>query len=194
MATNIIGRGLAGLLKYIKLRIGPEGLEKVLEKLSAQEKALFKDRIHPTRWYSLKTYTNLLVIIDQEIGTGDLKVCKDIGRWAAERDFKAVYKLYTIGESFKDPVTFKTAPNIMWKGYYDRGELTIPDPPQSLDVNEFKFRITGVPDAQKPNCSLLEGWLEMAAKNILELNGTVTEVKCTTEGDEYCEFLWVREF
>lgn len=191
MATNIIGRGLSGVLKYIKIKAGEEGLEKILNKLSEEDRAIFSDRIHPGQWYPFKTYVNILTLVDQELGKGDLSVCKDIGRWSAERDLRVVFKLYT-ADTFKDLNILKTAPHVMWKGYYDQGDMEFPEIPRTDYLKSISAKIIDFPDAAKPNCRLLEGWIEKAVHIISgeRVTGTVTEVKCRVDGHEYCEFFW----
>ena len=194
MATNIKGRGLSGLLRYTKTKVGEEGLKKVLDKLSEEDKAIFSRRVDSSEWYSFKTYVNLLVIIDKELGKGDLRLCEDIGRWSAERDIEAVYKIYTKNDSFKDPITLETAPQVMWKNYYDQGDMVFPEIPKSRDETApIRARILDFPDAAKPNCSLLGGWICRALEIISDVKVAVTEVKCRADGDEYCEFLLTRK-
>jgi len=193
MATNIIGRGLSGLLKYTKIRIGEDGLKKILNKLPEADRAIFSKHILPSEWYSFRIYVELLAIIDKELGKGDLSVCRHIGEWSAERDLKAVYSMYT-KEIFKDTSILKTAPSIMWKGYYDKGDIVFPEIPGSLDVTDIKARVINFPDAAKPNCALLEGWIKKVFDVIIGggHEGIVTEVRCRADGNEYCEFLGKR--
>jgi predicted hydrocarbon binding protein len=190
VATNVIGRGLAGLLKYTKEKAGEDVLKRVLNQLPEEDKAIFTDRIRPTEWYPFRIYANLLAIIDKELGKGDLSICKDIGSWSGERDFKAMYKLYT-SDSFKDPTTLKTAPHVMWTSYYDQGDLVFLDIPGSIELAErVTARVIDFPDTLKANCRLLEGWIGKAIEIIGDLKVNVTEVKCRVDGDEYCEFLF----
>ncbi len=191
MATNIMGRGLSGILKYTKTKAGEEVLQQILNKLSEEEKAVFADKINPVAWYPFKTYVNLLTLVDRELGKGDLSLCKDIGRWAAERDLKRVFKLYT-ADTFKGLHILKTAPHVMWQGYYDRGAMVFPEIPRTDYLKSISAKVADFPDAAKPNCRLLEGWIEKAVYIISgeRVEGTVTEVKCRVDGHEYCEFFW----
>jgi len=194
MATNIIGRGVSGLLKYAKIKGGEEGLKKVLDSLSKEDRAIFDKKISASEWYPFSTYVNLLIIIDKVFGKGDLSVCKDIGLWSAERDLAAVFNLYTKG-IFKNPSTLKTAPHVMWTNYYSKGDMVFSEIPTSVDISEVKAnaRVVDFPDAAKSNCRLLEGWIESVIQNIVEDAGkvTTTEIKCRVNRDEYCEFLGV---
>ena len=67
--------------------------------------------------------------------------------------------------------------------------LEIPD----LVGRPAKARIIDFPDAAKPNCRLLEGWMERSIEIITGIKIITTEVKCKVDGDEYCEFLCVGE-
>jgi len=194
MATNIIGRGVGGLLKYAKIKWGEEGLKKVLDSLSKEDRAIFDKKIDPLEWYPFSTYVNVLVVIDKVFGKGDLSVCKDIGIWSAERDLAAVFNLYTKG-IFKNPSTLKTAPHVMWTNYYSKGDMVFSEIPTVIDIPEVKAtaRIIDFPDAAKPNCRLLEGWIQSVFQHVVEDARifTATEIKCRVDGDEYCEYLGV---
>ncbi|UCD85906.1 MAG: hypothetical protein JSU92_06860 [Deltaproteobacteria bacterium] len=195
MATNIIGRGLSGVLKYTKTKAGEDGLKEILHKLSEEDRAIFSDKINPAGWYPFKTYVNLLIIVDKELGNGDLSLCKDMGQWSAEKDLEAVYKIFT-DDTFKDLNILKTAPHVMWQGYYDQGNMVFPELPKTDYIESIKARIVDFPDAAKPSCRLLEGWIEKAV-NIISGNrirGIVTEVKCRIDGHEYCEYLWETKY
>jgi len=189
MATNIIGRGLSGLLKYIKIKAEESGLKNILNKLPEEDKAVFSKKISPAEWYPFRIYVELLALIDKELGNGDLSICRDIGEWSAERDLKAVYMYYT-KDTFRVPQMLKTAPSVMWKGYYDKGDLMF-QIPESIAAPEVSARIVDFPDAAKPNCALLGGWIKKVFEIIIGggWECVVTEVKCRADGEEYCEFI-----
>jgi len=180
-------------LKYIKIKAGEQGLKNILERLPEEDKIVLNMKILPTEWYPFRTYVNILTLIDRQFGNGDLSVCREVGEWSAERDLKAVYNIYS-KEIFKDPSILRTAPSIMWKGYYDKGDLVFPEIPNTLDVTEATAKVIDFPDAAKPNCTLLEGWIGKVMEIIIGggHKARVREVKCRANGADYCEFYGVR--
>jgi hypothetical protein len=125
--------------------------------------------MYPLGWYSFKIYVNTLVSVDKLFGKGDLSLCKDIGLWSAERDLTSVFNLYT-KSIFKSPSTLKTAPHVMWTNYFSQGDLVFVEIPDRVDIPEIKAiaRIVDFPDAAKPNCRLLEGWIESIFQHVVE--------------------------
>jgi len=118
-----------------------------------------------------------------------------MGKWAVKRDISGsgMYNLYT-QDDFKTRMVLKTAPNVMWKGYYGEGKMEAAELPETMEEPySLILRVADFPEMKKAHCSLLEGWVGGAFAIISGKNATVKQTKCITRGDEYCEFVFEKE-
>lgn len=184
---------LRGLLKYIKEKAGEEVRKKIIDSLT-EDRDIYSKSIS-SGWYPYSAFVRLIEAIDRELGNGDLSLCKEMGKWAVERDISGIgmYNIYT-QDDFKTTMVFKTAPNVMWKGYYSEGKMETTQLPETMgEPNSLILKVIDFPEMKKAHCSLLEGWVGGAYTVVSGKNATVRQTKCITRGDEYCEFVFEKE-
>ncbi len=188
--VKVQANAFRGVLKYIKEKAGEEARKKIIDSLT-QDRDIYSKPI-TTGLYSYSAYVRLIEAIDRELGKGDLSLCKEMGKWAAQRDISGsgMYKVYT-DAAFKSTIVFKTAPNVMWTGYYDEGKMETAVLPETMEEpHSLVLRVTDFPEMKRAHCLLLEGWVEGAFVIITGKDATVRQTKCITRGDDYCEFIF----
>ena len=188
--AQVQANAFRGLLKYIKEKAGEEVRKNIIDSLT-QDRDIYSKPISSGS-YPYPAYIRLIEAIDKEFENRYLNLCKDMGRWAAKRDISetGIYKLYT-DDALKTTLVLKTAPNVMWKGYYDEGKMEAAQLPKTMEEpHSLILRVTDFPEMKRAHCLLLEGWVEGAFKIITGKDATVRQTKCITRGDEYCEFVF----
>ncbi len=188
--AQVQANAFRGVLKYIKEKAGEEARKKIIDSLS-RDRDIYSKSIS-SGLYSYSAYIRLIEAIDREIGNGDLSLCKEMGKWAANRDISraGMYKVYT-EDAFKTTMVLKTAPNVMWKGYYDEGKLKTAVLPETMEEpDSLVLRVIDFPEMKRAHCILLEGWIEGAYAIITGKDTMIRQTKCITRGDEYCEFVF----
>ncbi|MFT3768872.1 MAG: hypothetical protein QM820_25800 [Minicystis sp.] len=115
-------------------------------------------------------------------GRGDLALCYEMGRHAAEVNLSTLYRLfYRMG----NPQFIMRRAAQLWSVHYDSGRLESIDEGQGV----ARLRISDLERPHRAHCLSVLGW---AARSI-ELSGATLigadEVKCRTRGDAVCEMV-----
>lgn len=184
--TNIRGLTFAGCVEYVRNNFGEEGLKKVLDNLSEEERKVAGAKFHAMEWYSLNIFVNFLSTAEKVMGKGDNNICYAAGKLSAAEAFGGIYKLFL---EFGGPSIFLKKAALAWRTLNDSGYLDI------IVTKEHyaKGRVKEYANPHKNYCYFLAGYFE----KVLELSGgrnvKITETKCTCQGDEYCEYEGVWE-
>jgi hypothetical protein len=180
MNAEIKGVGLRGLLKYIKQN-NPGGVEPLLEKLPPAERKIFESPILTSNWYPYSVFAELLKIMDDEMGSGDLKLCRKYAEQSASLDMNSIFKIF-----FKvgSPQFIIKRSDWFWKQYYRPGGMEV------SEVTDTMVRIR-VKDFNmvKHHCMIMEGWMEKALAMSGAKNPKMREVQCRSQGAPFCEFV-----
>lgn len=180
--ARVCGVSILGLVKFIKKTLEGNSIEDFLRLLDSKEdRQIFGKRILPTEWYPYQTYINLLTLLDNKFGKGDLNFARELGKMSADNDLKGIYRAFLkIGPTKFIMKRFSH----MWNGYFDTGNLVV----EPMGENKDHVRLSSFPEIQKIHCKTVEGWIE----RFRELGGAkgvrVKEIQCTTEGASLCIF------
>lgn len=68
-------------------------MAKVLEQGNEELKKVFSRRIITVGWYPYKAYADFSTIVDRLMGKGTPELCREIGKFAANRDMKTTYNI-----------------------------------------------------------------------------------------------------
>ena len=174
------GSAYLSTLAFIETHFGATAKERVLARLSDEDRALFGHMVLPIQWYPLAPFPRLLRAMDAEVGRGDLSLVIERGTWAALQDMRTVHKVllklvtaqWVVEKGMKLWPNFHTSGRWESKRQGDRGaRATLHD----LGV---------VDDAM---CATLKGWIV----GLLELAGkraTVDHAECRARGAATCVF------
>ena len=91
---QVKGAALVSTIAYIKLKHGEEGFEKVLSKMSEEDREILSEPIMEPIWYPFRLYVNLTQKVDQVFGIGDLSLVREVGAFGADHDLKTIYKIF----------------------------------------------------------------------------------------------------
>ncbi len=180
--ARVSGVSILGLVKFIKKNLKDKSIEDFLRSLDSEDdRHVFGKRIVPTEWYPYQTYIDLLTLLDNKFGKGDLSFARELGRMSAENDLRGIYRAFLrIGPTKFIMKRFSH----MWNGYFDTGNLVV----EPMGENKDHVRLSAFPEIKKIHCKTVEGWIE----RFRELGGAkgvrVREIQCTTEGAPLCIF------
>jgi hypothetical protein len=178
--ANIKGFGIRGLLRYVK-ETKPGTTPELLSKLPADVKPLFDRPIVSSNMYPYRAFSELLRVIDRQIGHGDLRRCEDVGDFAARQDISGMFKIML---SVLSPKTTLERSNLFWTKYCDTGKLTL----VSADPKNSVMRLEGFPGMDEAHCYLMNGWIARFATMTGGKGVTVRHTACVNHGGAYCEW------
>ncbi len=182
---KVKGAALIGVIKYVKGQPrGEELLESLFASLPSERQPLFKKKVLTIAEYHYGVFVDFLKTMDKLLGSGDLSLCREFGRFAATQDFQYIYNMY---KKRANPKDLRRDSSVVWKSYYVNAGRMETD--NSLP-GHLVIRIHDFPEMGPAHCRLMEGWISQA---VVETRGSwieeVHEVKCNSKGDPHHEFV-----
>jgi hypothetical protein len=174
------GIAVTARLKWVQRLHGDPGWARFRDALGDDTRDAVERHILPHGWVPMRTFVDVNVTIDRLFGAGDLRLCRELGAWAAQENLPKVFKLfYRLGTP---TFIFERAAKL-WTAHYDSGRLELDSPADKrAHLSLFDFA-----EPHRAHCLSVLGW---AAKSI-ELSGAKVvesdEVRCRTRGDDRCE-------
>ena len=176
---SIKGSALASRVLWVRLRYGSEGLSRLASRVSAPLRDVIDHGAKLPTWYPFELFVELTVAIDQEFGTGDLALARELGRYGADANMTTIYRLFykvgTVQWILQRAVR-------LWAAHYDAGRVDL----YTRGPGTADLEIVGFPTPHRAHCDAICGFVERC----IELSGgqapKVTEVACRTRGDDKC--------
>lgn len=180
--ANVKGAAVTARLRYVRERHGEDGTRRLLDEVPTGVRAALKERILPQEWVPYDVFVELGAAADRLFGRGDLALCYELGRYAAEVNLPTLYKLfYRLGSPL---YIFRKAAQL-WSVHYDAGQLAA----MEEGKNGARLEIIGFDRPHRVHCLSVLGW---AARSV-ELSGGLVlvaeEERCRARGDETCELV-----
>lgn len=120
--AKIKGTAIRGALKFVKESDSPHQIPDVLEALPFSVAPVYEQRILAADWYPYEAYAELLRVMDEEIGRGDLSLMPELGRFGAERDIRGVLKIIATFSSVEKLIA---RGDWFWNRYCDSGDSVV---------------------------------------------------------------------
>lgn len=173
------GFGLMNSLAFAEYTAGSGGIPAVLALLGDADQATLSS-IRRTRWYPFALHCRLLRAVDMALGTGDLSLLWQLGRFSAGLDMPRLFRpLLRLGR----PGWMFDVATRMWRFYHREGVWTIERTPRELVT-----KLTQFDEADDAFCASLLGYvsaaLEMSGANDVE----GTHLACKARGAPNCIF------
>lgn len=178
--ANCKGIAVIARLKWVQRVHGDPGWARFKDALADETREAVERHILPHGWVPMRTFIDVNVTADRLFGGGDLRLCKELGAWAAQENLPKVFRLfYRLGTH---TFVFERAAKL-WSAHYDSGRLELASPAaQRAHLSLYDFD-----EPHRAHCLSVLGW---AAKSI-ELSGArvvqADELKCRTRGEACCE-------
>jgi hypothetical protein len=167
-------------LKWVEEHHGREARRSVLVSLPPSQADAILAAVNPTSWVTFDAFISLCQAIDRLYGSGDLALCRTLGRYAAEVNLPTLYRIfYKIGS-----VRFIISKaSTVWTTHYDSGRASTHDIPGGI-----AFVVEGFATPHRAHCLSVLGWMEQSATISGATVTSACEVKCRCRGDAACEF------
>jgi len=167
-------------LRWVEEHHGREAKRAVLMLLPPTQASAILAAVNPSLWVPFDAFVALCEAIDRNYGSGDLAMCRTLGRYAAEKNLPTLYRIfYKIG-SFRYIISKASA---VWTTHYDSGRASTHDIPGGV-----AFVVEGFATPHRVHCLSVLGWIEQSAIMSGAKVTSAMEVKCRTRGDPVCEF------
>jgi hypothetical protein len=179
---NVKGATITARLRFVRERHGEDGVRRLLGEVRPSSLAALAARVLPQEWVSYDVFVDLGITADRLFGRGDLALCYEMGRYAAEVNLPTLYRLfYRIG----NPQFILRRAAQLWSVHYDSGRLAA----MEEGTGTARLEIVGFERPHRVHCLSVLGW----ATRSIELSGGIVisadEQSCRARGDETCELV-----
>ncbi|MGA7616091.1 MAG: hypothetical protein WBX15_13025 [Thermoanaerobaculia bacterium] len=177
---SIKGFAVRGLLRYLKAT-RPEAKERVITALPEPSRLAFDRPIVLSDWYDYRVFADLLREIDREIGNGDLRLCRDVGDFAARQDITGIFKMML---GILNPDTLLKRSTIFWSKYSDTGSF------HHVPSGEYRYavRLEDFPDMDEAHCWLMIGWMTRLGLISRARTVDMRHTECVSHGGKFCQW------
>jgi predicted hydrocarbon binding protein len=176
--ANVKGSKLSSKLSFVQQRFGPGAVERVLQVMSASDRAELSNIID-LRWYPFELYDRLLHAITNTNAAGDEAILDQMGAHSADHQLSNIYSAYKRDElvrMFKNMVPMHSHMN-------DPGRMevsTAGDATCTITVTE--------PKSTAAACRVSRAFYRRVAEIAGAKSVRVVEPACTSRGDAACRF------
>lgn len=181
---RVKGSAVTSRVRFIRERADERTYREIRDALRPELRAHFDGGVLPHAWVPFELFVALNVETDARLGSGDLALCREMGRYGAKVNLPTLYRIfYRLGSL---PFILRKAARL-WEVHYDSGRLDVQTEPgyARLTIAEFET-------PHRSHCLSVLGWAEAAG----ELSGvkmiSAAEIACRTRGDASCalELRW----
>lgn len=176
--AQVKGSAVTSRIRFVRERAGEDAYRAVRAALSPGARGHLEGGVLPHAWVPFELFVELTLEIDRQLGTGDLALCREMGRYGAKVNLPTIYRIfYRLGSL---PFILRKASRL-WEVHYDSGRLDVEttDGGATLTIAAFET-------PHPAHCLSVLGWAEAAG----ELSGVkvleASEELCRTRGDEAC--------
>jgi uncharacterized protein (TIGR02265 family) len=177
---QVKGAVLKSRLSFIEEHAGANGLTRVLDTLSDDDRSTLK-RVLPVGWYPFALGERLDDAIVGVLGNGDQRFFERLGAASAERNLTSVHKSYLRPG---DPHGFLERAPAIFRSYYESGrreyERTGPTSGVLTTYDADAFSL--------PDCLTIIGWHRTALEMCGAVQVTIVETECRARGASVCRY------
>jgi hypothetical protein len=167
-------------LRWVEEHHGREARRAILVSIPPTHATAILAAVNPTLWVPFDAFIALCEAIDRAYGSGDLQLCRVLGRYAAEVNLPTIYRIFYKLGSVRYIISKASA---VWTTHYDSGRASTRDIPKGV-----AFIVEGFATPHRAHCLSVLGWMEQSAI-ISGANVTAArEAHCRLRGDAACEF------
>jgi len=177
---QVKGTVLKSRLLFLEEHFGKEGIAKVLDSLSAADKAAFR-LILPVVWYPFALGERLDDAIVRVLGKGDPKFFERLGEASAERNLGTVHRGFLRPGH---PHEFLERSPSIYRTYYEVGRREYKQTgPTSGVLTTYDAEIFSAPD-----CLTIVGWHRKALEMCGVTGVRIRESECRARGGALCRY------
>jgi uncharacterized protein (TIGR02265 family) len=177
---QVKGAVLKSRLLFLEEHFGKEGVSKVLDSLSADDRAVFR-LILPVVWYPFALGERLDDAIVRVLANGDTQFFERLGEASAERNLGTVHRGFLRPGH---PHEFLEKSPSIYKTYYEVGRREyMKTGPTSAVLTTHDAEIFSAPD-----CLTIVGWHRKALEMCGATGVRIRETECRAKGGKVCRY------
>ncbi len=177
---NVKGSTIKARVRWVEER-GVSEVARFLSALSPKARVSVEQGIQPGEWYPFAIFVEVCTVIDALFGKGDLGLCDELGRYAANVNLKTLYRfLFRVG----NPHFIIRRAAAAWRLNYDEGEMVV----VSEGPTSCVLQINGWPEPHRAHCLSVRAWVNEAGRISSGKDSfRCVHERCRASGDEVCE-------
>ncbi len=179
--AKVKGTGIRAMLRFAETKGGPEGLKRVLARLTEDDRRIVAAGILPSSRYSEDFDHRILLAVCAEYFSRDIDGAADVGKAVLDEGMNIFSRLFL---KFGDPAFLISKAGSLWNQYHTVGKLEIYD----VTPKSARGRLTDYPWNDLQFCRVFSGAIIRA----LEVSGckgiTITHEKCIGRRDGFCQY------
>lgn len=177
---NVRASAILARLRWVEEHHGREAKRAMLVSLQPRHATAIMAAVNPSMWVPFDAFVALCEAIDRAYGSGDLSLCRTLGRYAADVNLPTLYRIFYKLGSVRFIISKASA---VWSTHYDSGRARTEDIPGGI-----AFIVEGFATPHRAHCLSILGWMEGSAAISGAKVTSAREVKCRTRGDNVCLF------
>ena len=177
---NVRASAILARLRWVEEHHGKEAKRAILMSLSPTQATAIMAVVNPTMWVPFDAFVGLCSAIDRTYGSGDLAMCRTLGRYAADVNLTTIYRIFYKLGSVRYIISKASA---VWTAHYDSGRASTRDIPGGI-----AFIVEGFATPHRAHCLSVLGWMEQSAMISGAKVIDAREVRCRLSGETSCEF------
>jgi hypothetical protein len=178
--VHVRGTAILSTKQFLVERYGSEGFSRVLAQLGEGDRDVVERRLQTSSWYPFDCWVALCEAADLLFGSGDLSLCRQMGRYGGLKDLGTAYRQMFSGG---DPLQIIRYARQFWSLYYDSGRVEVDrEGPGQFDVCVHEFARPHL-----AHCLRVAGWID-ACIELFKAHGNVDIVSCRALGHPECRF------
>jgi hypothetical protein len=167
--------------EFVNERFGEESWKKVVAEIDPAYRDTISSSILASNWNPFELQVAVYTAVDRIFGKGDFQLCRDIGRFSADREHTTIHKATIKLGGLK--IWMKLS-SLMWNQYHSAGKMACTE----LDESGGKVLVTDFNPIQKSFCYDLAGWIERTMELAGKKNVTIEHPQCLLDGHPACVY------
>jgi len=159
---------------------GSDAWERVLRIMDTADRDQLESVV-AVGWYELGLYARLIRAIDAALGSGNLDLVPELGRFEATRDLSTVYRLFF---RFSNPAFAIEKSMAYWRRFHDTGSWNIT---RTSDTS-VHGTLTGWGVVDLAMCLELTGYMPCVIELVGGKEPVMTHPRCRSRGADVCVF------
>jgi hypothetical protein len=178
---DVKGAVLQSRLSFIEVRLGKDGLRRILARLPPDDRAALSRVVLPMAWYPFALNERLDQAIGAELGHGHATF-RELGVQSASDNLASTHQVYVRS---RDPHGLLKHTAQIYKLYYNTGYRTY----EWVASSKAILRTFESDSYSLADCLTVVGWHERAIEMCGGSRPSVSEPKCRERGDGLCEYV-----
>ena len=178
--VRVRGTAFLSRLDWVRSQFGVTGVARVLASMPEEHAIDVQSVVSRSMWAPFDAFVQLGSTIDEVYGSGDLTLCRVLGRHAAETNLPMLYRIFY---KFGSVHYLLAKAASLWSAHYDSGhaKTTSFEGGVGFSVHDFAT-------PHPVHCVSVLGWAEqsvaLTGATVLE----ASEPTCRSRGDDACVF------